>query len=109
MYIAGSTVICCCDTAENDTKSKLVACLEPFTPENNEKVVQALAAYNINMEVFAAAVEQALLHSKDGSVDTKELREDLKEILAQAVALLRLFPEGEKHATKLEALTKGLL
>lgn len=96
-----------CDTEENSTTELLDECLKPFTKDNNEKVVQTLAAY----QAAAATLSTILIASeKDpNGVNKEALKQAIGDTLAAARELIALFPEGQAWLDRLDMLLKGLL
>lgn len=88
---------------EITTTTQHDACLGVY--KNNAEVLAALTAYNTAMK----ALEKILLATDDGEVDGAEkaqLAALWSDVTKAAIYLLTLFPEGEKHVSKLQALTR---
>ena len=88
-----------CDAAVPDGASvaDLDRCMEPFTRENNDKILKTLASYNL----AAAALSAALL--------AKEKDLPISAVVKAAEDLVALFPQGLPWLNRLKMLLKGLL
>lgn len=92
---------------EDASVEELEECLAPFTKSNNDKVVQALAAY----QTAAATLSTILIAAEKNpqGVDKTALKQAINETLAAARELISLFPEAQSWLDRLEMLLKGLL
>jgi len=89
------------------TLEEIDACMKPYTLDNNDKVVKALAAYRT-----AAASLTAILIAAEGDpdgIDKDALKAAMADTLAAAKDLIELFPEAQKWFDRLEMLLKGLV
>lgn len=98
-----------CDQAvpEDGTTSELDECMDPFTRDNNDKVVEGLAAY----QTAAAALTAILIAAEknpDG-VDKEALKAAVLTALDAARELISLFPEAQVWGDRLDMLLSGLL
>lgn len=98
---------CDAKVPEDGTDVELDLCLKPFTQENNDKIVQALAAY----QTAAASLSAILIAAEKNpnGVDKDALREAVEEAVDAARTLITLFPEAQAWLDRLELLVKGLL
>lgn len=96
-----------CDTEANDTVAKLDECMAPYTRENNDKVVKALASY----KAAASALTTILVAAEKNpeGLDRDALRSAMDDTLKAARELVALFPEANEWLGRLEMLLKGLL
>lgn len=98
---------CDAKVPEDATDVELDSCLKPFTRENNDKVIQALAVYQT-----AASTLTTVLIAAEGDpkgVDKNALKDAALETLDAARTLIALFPEAQAWLDRLELLLKGLL
>lgn len=79
------------------------SCMGDFTPENNQKIIQALEIYSDAARVAADAI---LLANKDPSIDTIEV---IQNAVTAGLSLLAVIPKAGKYVDKLENLMEGLL
>ena len=83
------------------------ACMAPFTRDSNDKVVTALASY----QVAAASLTAILIAAEknpDG-IDKAALKAAITDALDAARELITLFPKAQAWADRLEMLLKGLV
>lgn len=89
------------------TIEEIDECMAPYTLDNNEKIVKALAAYRT-----AAAGLSAILIAAEGNpdgVDKEALKQSLYTTLDAAKELIALFPEAQAWLDRLDLLLKGLV
>ena len=94
-----------CDPANNDsvtTKTELDECMgKGYAKPTHEKIETAVKVY-----YEAAKIHTEVMIAVDGTPE--ERKAATKRLLESAMALLSLFPEGEKLVKKLEKLTGGI-
>jgi len=96
-----------CDTEANDTVAKLDECMAPFTKDNNDKVVKALAAYKTAASALSAILIAA--EKNPDGLDKDALKQAMSDTLAAARELISLFPEAAEWMERVEMLLKGLV
>ena len=77
------------------TRAEILACLEPFTPENNDKIVAALEAYEA-----AATLAGTTIIAMEG----QSTKDSILSVTQAAVRLVGLFPKAETAAAALNAV-----
>lgn len=92
---------------EDGTTAELDKCMNPYTRSSNQKVVQALAAYQTAAAVLTAILIAAEKNSK--GLDKPALKKAIQDTLTAARELITLFPEAQAWLDRLEMLLKGLL
>jgi hypothetical protein len=98
---------CDAKVPEDGTDVELDLCLKPFTQENNDKVVQALAAYQTAAATLSAILIAA--ESNPKGLDKAALKTAVLDAVDAARTLIALFPEAQAWLDRLEMLVKGLL
>jgi hypothetical protein len=84
--------------------SDVPLCMGDFTPENNQRVIQALEAYSASAKVAAGAI---LAASKDSSgPDPFALT---KNAVDAGLSFLAIIPRASSYSTKLTELLEGIL
>lgn len=84
--------------------SDVSLCMGDFTPENNQRVIQALEAYSSSARVAADVI---LAASKD--LSTPDPFKMTKHAVDAGLSLLAVIPKAEPYAQKLGALLEGIL
>ncbi len=83
------------EVCDKPTRAETLACLEPYTPETNAKLVAGLEAY----EAAATLAGTAIIAGHD-----KPITDSLLSVTQAAVRLVGLFPKASVAAATLEAL-----
>lgn len=95
------------DLGEDYSLEEIDACMKPYTLDNNDKVVKALAAYRAAASTLSAILIAA--EKNPEGLDKEALRDALGQTLDAAKDLIALFPEAQQWLDRLEMLLKGLV
>lgn len=93
-----------CDPDNNEsvtTKSELDQCMDGFSSASHDKIEIAAKVYH-----ESAKIHTAIMSSIDASPEERIAA--TKQVVKSAIALLELFPDGEKLASKLSKLVGGI-
>ncbi len=82
---------------DKPTRAEIIACLGPFTPTNNDKVVAALEGYEL-----AATLAGTAIIAMEG--DGQSTKDAIVSVTQAAVRLVGLFPKAETAATALNGI-----
>lgn len=82
---------------DKPTRAEIIACLDPFTPENNAKIVAALEAYEA-----AATLAGTAIIAMDG--DDRSTKDSIVSATQAAVRLVGLLPKAETAAAALHEI-----
>ena len=85
---------------EDASAAQVDECLGPFV--HNDKVVDALEAYDAAAEVLGAA----LLATDPSSKDQSAVLEAWGDVMSAALDLIALFPEAEKFTKQLKTIAR---
>lgn len=82
---------------DRPTRAEIIACLGPFTPDNNDRIVTALEAYEL-----AATMTGTAILAMEG--DGQSIQDSLFSVTREAVRLVGLFPKAEAAAATLNRI-----
>ena len=83
------------------TRAEILACLDPYTPDNNAKVVAALEAYSA-----AATLAGAAVVNENASPDV--VRESIVTLTREALSVVELIPKASSAAATLKQILETL-
>lgn len=86
---------------DKPTRDETLACLEPFTPENNDKVVAALEAY----AAAATLAGQTILASSDSEAS---LKDSVTAVTGAALGVVKLIPGTSGAVTAIELIVGSI-
>ena len=87
------------EVCDKPTRAEVLACLEPFTPDNNDKIVAGLKAY----ESAATLAGTAVLAGHD-----QPIKDALLSATQAAARLVGLIPKAEGAAAAIEGILGAL-